>query len=160
MTVIIIVFRPDPVQGPGSRFWPGRPDQFFYLKKSKRRRFSKKKSTGCNQVFDRVNPPSHTRFFFPLFFLQPGLVSTPGKPGPGSTYRAGPDFKIMIITLKWAAAMKASTMWINIPSQVDVFGMLEHYSYKSIFFPMWYSWVLCFCVWECDSSYVLKCFLF
>jgi hypothetical protein len=28
----------------------------YFKKNSKRRRFSKKKSTGCNQVFDRVLP--------------------------------------------------------------------------------------------------------
>jgi hypothetical protein len=43
----------------------------FFLKKSKRRRFSKKKSTGCNRVFDRVNPLGHTGFFFLYFFFNP-----------------------------------------------------------------------------------------
>jgi hypothetical protein len=27
-----IVFRPIPVQGPSSGFWPGRPGQFFFFK--------------------------------------------------------------------------------------------------------------------------------
>jgi hypothetical protein len=134
--VIIIVFRPDPVQGPGSGFWPGRPDQFFYLKKSKWRRFSKKKkSTGCNQVFDRVLPSqpakSHQVFLSPVFSsTRPGF-----NPWSARSRVDLPDFKIMIIILKWAVAMKASTMWINIPVQVDVFGMLEqggHY-YTMVF---------------------------
>jgi len=38
---------------------------FFYIKKSKQRRFSK--------VFDWVLP-GHTEFFLPLFFLQSGPV--------------------------------------------------------------------------------------
>ena len=32
----------------------------------------KTKSTGCNWIFYRVNLPGYTRFFLPLFFLQPG----------------------------------------------------------------------------------------
>ena len=59
----------------------------FFLKKLKRRRFSKKKSTGCNRVFDRVLPGqpvgsagSHRVFSF-LFFLQPGPVLALGRPG-------------------------------------------------------------------------------
>lgn len=46
--------------------------------------------------FDRVNSPgqpSHTGFFLPLFFLQPGPVPAPDRPGPRSTHRAGPGFK-------------------------------------------------------------------
>jgi hypothetical protein len=60
---------------------------------------------GCNQVFDRVLPgqpghrvnppgqPGYTRFFLPLFFLQPGPVSALSRPGPGLTRRARPGFK-------------------------------------------------------------------
>jgi hypothetical protein len=47
--VLTIVFRPGPVAGPGSGFWPGHQIvrvNFFILKKSKRRRFSKKKING------------------------------------------------------------------------------------------------------------------
>ena len=76
---------------------PGRPGQVFFLKKSKRRRFSKKKqkSTGCNRVFDRVLPGQsncnhiYIRFFISLFFLQLGLVPAPGRP-------ARPGFKTMV----------------------------------------------------------------
>jgi hypothetical protein len=46
----------------------------------------------------RVNPPGHTGFFLPLFFLQPGPVPAPG---PGSTRRAGfqnyaPSFMLLV----------------------------------------------------------------
>jgi hypothetical protein len=46
---------------------------------------------GYNRVFDRVllGQPGHTEFFLTLFFFQPGPVPTPGRPGPGSTRRAG-----------------------------------------------------------------------
>jgi hypothetical protein len=33
--VLGMVFRPGPVQGSGSRFWPGRPGQIFFFKKIK-----------------------------------------------------------------------------------------------------------------------------
>ena len=97
-----IVFRLSPIQGPGSRFWPGHRIAWvnFFLKKSKRRRFSKKKSTGCNRVFDRVNPLGHTGFFFLYFFFnparfQPLVGRVPGRPGPGSICQAEPGFKTM-----------------------------------------------------------------
>jgi hypothetical protein len=82
---------------------PGCLGQFFF--KSKRRRFSKKKNksqrvatgflTGSCQV-NRVTPG----FSFPYFFLQPGPIPAPGRPGPGSTHLAGPDFKTMHFTVK------------------------------------------------------------
>ena len=55
----------------------------FQYKKNKSQRV-------CNRVLTgscRVNPPGqpgHTRFFLPLFFLQPGPIPAPGRPaGPG-----------------------------------------------------------------------------
>jgi hypothetical protein len=101
-----------PVQGPGSGFWPGhrvwpgRPGQFFFLKKkSKRCRFSKKKNksqrvchrvltgscrvTGSTRRVSRVTPG----FSFPRFFINPARVGR----GPGSTRRAGPGFKTMLL---------------------------------------------------------------
>jgi hypothetical protein len=68
-----IVFKPGPVQDPGSGSWSG--DRvgrvnLYFKKKSKQRRFDKKKSTGCNRVFDRVLP-GHTRSWFFLFFINP-----------------------------------------------------------------------------------------
>jgi hypothetical protein len=69
-----IVFRPIPVQGPSSRFWPGHWVGRVNFFKSKRRRFSKKKT--------KVNglQPGLTGFFPTLFFLQPGPVLAPGRP--------------------------------------------------------------------------------
>jgi len=66
-----------------------------FFKKSKRRRFSKKKKSQrvCNRVLPGQPPPGqpgNTGFFLSLFFLQPGPVPAPGRPGPGSSHRAGP----------------------------------------------------------------------
>jgi hypothetical protein len=104
----IIVLRPSlvvgPVQGPGSGFWPshqvGRVSFFFYFK-SKQHRFSKKnkkkiKVNGFTTGSCWVNPPGHTGFFLPLFFLQPGQVPAPGWPSLESTRRVRPDFKTML----------------------------------------------------------------
>jgi hypothetical protein len=47
----------------------------------------------------RVDPPGqpgHTGFFLPPFFHQPGPVPALGRPGPGSTRRAGPGFKTIV----------------------------------------------------------------
>jgi hypothetical protein len=77
----------------------GLPGSIFFFK-SKRRCFSKKKQkpTGCNQVFDQVLS-GHTGFFLPLFFLQPGPILAPDRPGPGLTCRAGSGFKTMVYSL-------------------------------------------------------------
>jgi ABC-type dipeptide/oligopeptide/nickel transport system permease component len=75
----IIVFRSSSAQNPGSGFWLShrvvRVIFFFFLKW---RRFSKKNSTGCSRVFDRI--ARSVRFFLPLFFLQLGLVPAPNQP--------------------------------------------------------------------------------
>jgi len=112
-----IVLRPGPmagpVRGPGFGFWRdhrvGRVNSLF-LKKSKRRHFSKKKkqkSTGCNRFLtrfcrvSRVNlpgHPSHTESWLFLFFFQPDPVPVPGRSGPGSTRRVGPGFKTIAFT--------------------------------------------------------------
>jgi len=88
------VFKPGPVQGPGSGFWPGRPGQFLFLKNSKRRHFSKK--TKVNEL-----QPG----FLPGFAGSTGSLGQPGhhqvmayaifsstRPGssPGPTSRADP----------------------------------------------------------------------
>jgi hypothetical protein len=42
------------------------------------------------------------------FLLRPGPVPCPGRPGPGSTRRAGPGFKTMVLTfniLQWYATL-------------------------------------------------------
>jgi hypothetical protein len=78
--VSTIVLRPGPVQGSGFGFWlghlvwPGRPGQFF-LKKSKQRHFSKKKSQRvCNRVLTgstcRVSRVT-LGFSFLCFFFNP-----------------------------------------------------------------------------------------
>jgi hypothetical protein len=61
------------IGSPGFDRVSGHPGQFFFKKKLKRHRFSKKnkkqkqKSTGCNRVFDRVTPG----FSFLYFFFNP-----------------------------------------------------------------------------------------
>ena len=78
-----------------SSFWP--------FKRPKQRRFKafyiKKKETGFQPGLPwspgfrvgRVSPGQ-----LPTgFFLRPGPVPGPGRPGPGSTRRAGPGFKTM-----------------------------------------------------------------
>jgi hypothetical protein len=95
LNVSSIVFKP----GPRAEFRVlteslGCPGQFFFFKKSKRRCFSiKKKSTRCNQFFDRILS-GHIRFFLPLFFLQPAPVSAPDRP-------VGPGFKTMVSRLNF-----------------------------------------------------------
>ena len=79
----IIVFRPGPVQGPGSGFWSGHRVNSLFLK-LKRHRFSKKKKVNGSQLSFW---PGHAEFFLLLFFLQPGLA------------RVGSSFKTMIITI-------------------------------------------------------------
>jgi len=85
---LTIVLRPGPVQGPGSGFWPGhqvgRVNSFYFLNQNNVVLVKKK----SQRVYNRVLL-GHTRFFLPLFFLQPGPVPTPGRSGPGSTPRAG-----------------------------------------------------------------------
>ena len=78
--LLCIVFRPARwaawfnVRIPSFDRVTGSSGSIFFLK-SKRRCFSKKKkkSTGCNQVFDRVLPgqPGTSGFFFPYFFFNP-----------------------------------------------------------------------------------------
>ena len=102
-----IVFRPGPVQGSGSGFWLGLPGQIFFLKNNVVL-VKKQKSTGCNQVFDRVLPGqpvgsagSHRVFPSPIF-----SSTRPGS-SPGSTRQAGPVLKLccgltidLVISLK------------------------------------------------------------
>jgi hypothetical protein len=78
--IVGIVFKPDPVQGSGSGFWPGHRVvrvNLYFKKKSKRRRFSKKKkkSTGCN----RVLPGRRVMTFFIFSSTRPD--SSPGSGG-------------------------------------------------------------------------------
>jgi hypothetical protein len=123
--LFFIVLRPclvaGPVQGPGSRFWlghqvlTGSPGQFFFFK-SKRRRFSKKKkqkSTGLQPGLDRILL-GHTGFFLPPFFLQPGPVPAPGRPGPGSTCRARPGFKTMVYDLSYIVCKLSRETQVNL----------------------------------------------
>jgi hypothetical protein len=81
--ILVIVFKPDPVQGSGSGFWPGhritRVNRYFKTK-SKRRRFSKKKrNQRVATEFCRV-AGSHRVMTFPIFSsTRPG--SSPGSGG-------------------------------------------------------------------------------
>jgi hypothetical protein len=59
---------------------------FVYIKKKDR------VSAGFTRV-DRVSPGQLPGGFL----LGPGPVPGPGRPGPGSTRRAGPGFKTMLI---------------------------------------------------------------
>jgi hypothetical protein len=78
-----IVFRPGPVQDPGSGFWLGHRVARVncFLKNQNDIVLVKKKSTGCNRVFDRSCRVvgSHQVFSSPVFF-QSGPVSDPGLP--------------------------------------------------------------------------------
>jgi hypothetical protein len=101
-----IIFKPGPVQNLDSRFWPGRPGQFLFLKKSKRRRFDKKKINKLQSSFwpgfagsSRQVILSHKLF---LFFLQPGPVPIPDRP-------AWSGFKTMILGL----FMMIETIWLG-----------------------------------------------
>ena len=86
--IVGIVFKPDPVQGSGSGFWPGHRVvrvNLYFKKKSKRRRFSKKKEVnGLQPSF--AGSPGHDFFYF--FFnparLQPRVgrvLNWPAEPG-------------------------------------------------------------------------------
>jgi hypothetical protein len=74
-----IVFRPGPVQDPGF----DRVARVNFFLKSKRCRFSKKKSQQVATGF-LARSPGYTEFFLPLFFLQPDLIPAPNRPArPG-----------------------------------------------------------------------------
>jgi hypothetical protein len=70
-----IGFRPGPVRGMGSKFWPSHSSQLFFYKKNQNNIvlvIKKQKSTGCNRVFAKVLPdqpvesaePSFSKVFF------------------------------------------------------------------------------------------------
>ena len=94
----IIVFRPGPVQGPCSGFWPGhwvaRVNYFFSNQNDVVLVKKKQKATGCNRVFDRVNRVTPGFSFSHFFFTWPG--SSPGSAGPRATLRSGRGFKTML----------------------------------------------------------------
>ena len=80
---------------------------FDFLKKSKRRFFSKKqtKINGLQLGFwlnlaGSTGSPGHAEFWLFLFFLKPGPVPAPGQPSLGSTHRAGSGFKTMLWIIK------------------------------------------------------------
>jgi len=64
----------------------------------KRRGSGRKKIDRVSPGFDRVDRVSPSQF--PSGFLPPpGPVPGPGRPGPGSTRRAGPGFKTLLNSL-------------------------------------------------------------
>jgi hypothetical protein len=88
----------------------GSPESIYFLK-SKRRRFSKKTKINRLQPSFWPGQPGHTRFFIPLFFLQPNPVPAldrPNRPDLGSTRRASRVSKLcslpcpLTIDLMWS----------------------------------------------------------
>ena len=116
----IIVLRSSPVVGPvqnlDSGFWPDHQvliwslgidriagsagSILFFLKKSKRRRFSKRKTKKKVNGFEagscRVNRVAGSYQVFPSFIFS---LTRPGS-GPGSARWAGPGFKTMAQIIK------------------------------------------------------------
>jgi hypothetical protein len=99
--LVAIVFKPGfvvgPVQGPGSRFWPGHRVGWVNLYFKKIQNYvvliKKKKSQWVAIEFCQVNPsgrPDHTGSWFFLFFHQFGLVPVAGRP-------TRPGFKTMLV---------------------------------------------------------------
>jgi hypothetical protein len=96
----IIVFKPSlvagSVQGPGSGFWPGRPDQFLILKKIQNGvvlvKKQKTKVNGLQPCFWpwSTESPGHDFFYF---FYQPDPVPAPSRSGLGSTHLTEPGVK-------------------------------------------------------------------
>jgi hypothetical protein len=78
--MMLIVFKPGPVQGPGSGFWPGYRVNLYFKKNSKRRRFSKKKKVNGLQP-GVVGLLGYTGSWLVLFFYQLSLVLDPGQSG-------------------------------------------------------------------------------
>ena len=90
---------------PGSRTgsWvltgsPDRPESIVFLNQNnvvlvKKKNKNQRVATGFLTGSYQVNPPGHTGFFLPLFFLQPGPVPASGRP-------AGSVFKTMFVSLK------------------------------------------------------------
>jgi hypothetical protein len=78
------VFKSDPLQSPGSGFWPGRSGQSLFKKNSKRRRFSKKK-TKINEL-----QPS----FWSGFAGSPGSSGQPAESAVSHRVMAYPIFSL------------------------------------------------------------------
>jgi hypothetical protein len=68
-----------------------RPGQFFFKNQNDVVLVKKNKSQRVATGYCRVT--GSTEFFLTLFFLQPSPVPASGRPGHGSTRRAGPGFK-------------------------------------------------------------------
>jgi hypothetical protein len=116
-----IVFKPGPVQAPGSRFWwvhrvvranfflKKQNDVVLVKKKYKSQRLTTKFLTGSTGSL------GHTRFFFLYFFFQPCPVLVPDWPGPARL--AGPDFIPMRkvkhgpISLKCNEVIRPDVFW-------------------------------------------------
>jgi len=78
-------------------------------------------SLGLDRV-SRVDPagqPDHTGFFLPPFFHQPGPVPDPGRPGPGSTRRAGPGFKTMVSCVYKYLCLSSVHYLLSSPKQLN-----------------------------------------
>jgi hypothetical protein len=86
-------FKTRPGPRPGSILLKKNQNDVVLVKKKTKK---KQKSTGLSPgLAGSAGSPGHIGFFLPPFFHQPGSVPAPGRPGPGSTYQAGPGFKTM-----------------------------------------------------------------
>ena len=94
--LLSIVFRPGPVQGSGSGFWPGhlvaRVNSFFFFK-LERCRFSKKKIK--NQRIATGSCRVTQSFSFSYFFFNPTRFQ------PWVDRRAEPGFKTMLLSVRF-----------------------------------------------------------
>jgi hypothetical protein len=84
------------------------------------RQLQKKIRPGLSRVYPSrpgsVDPPGRPCFAGSnpwLFLLKPGPAPGPGQPGPGSTRRAGPGFKTMLMTLSAFRIRACSEMRSN-----------------------------------------------
>jgi len=112
-------------------------NDFVLVKKKKSQRIATRFLTG----FCRARSPGHTGFFLSLFFLQPGPVPAPDRPGQP----AGLGFKTIwkyikifyflkfhfdIITLRWFENTKKKIIIWNKEKNKKIFNFLKKTLFK------------------------------